>query len=140
MYDNKQDIIDGTVEGNSCIQIQSPLFEQMMGKLTTSEDCLVLNIWTPNVDKSASKSQLKPVMYWIYGGALTIGSVFQKFYNGSVLATNDVVIVSVNYRVGQLGFLYGGDQTAPGNLGFYDQLLGLKWVYIDYYYYLMRNF
>ncbi|CAG2179541.1 unnamed protein product, partial [Oppiella nova] len=64
----------------------------------------------------------------IYGGALTIGSVFQKFYNGSVLATNDVVIVSVNYRVGQLGFLYGGDQTAPGNLGFYDQLLGLKWV------------
>ncbi|CAG2177325.1 unnamed protein product, partial [Oppiella nova] len=152
----KKDIIDGTVEGNSCIQIQSPLFIQLMGKLTTSEDCLVLNIWTPNVDKSASKSQLKPVMYWIYGGALTVGSVFQKFYNGSVLATNDVVIVSVNYRVGQLGFLYfyngsvlatndvvivsvnyrvgqlgflyGGDQTAPGNLGFYDQLLGLKWV------------
>ena len=69
-------------------------------------------------------------MFWIYAGGWTVGSIFQDIYNGSVLATNDVVIVSVNYRVGQLGFLYGGDQTAPGNLGFYDQLLGLKWVYI----------
>ncbi|CAG2181086.1 unnamed protein product, partial [Oppiella nova] len=57
-----------------------------------------------------------------------MGSIFHKLINGSVLATNDVVIVSVNYRLGQLGFLYGGDQAAPGNLGFYDQLLGLKWV------------
>ena len=98
-----------------------------MGEITTSEDCLILNVWTPNVE---NKSPLKPVMYWIYGGALTMGSVFQKFYNGSVLATNDVVIVSVNYRLGPLGFLYGGDHTSPGNLGFYDQLLGLKWVCI----------
>ncbi|CAG2167820.1 unnamed protein product [Oppiella nova] len=57
-----------------------------------------------------------------------MGSIFQEYYNGSVLATNDVVIVSVNYRLGPLGFLYGGDDTSPGNVGFYDQLLGLKWV------------
>ncbi|CAG2169389.1 unnamed protein product [Oppiella nova] len=58
----------------------------------------------------------------------TVGSIFQDIYNGSVLATNDVVIVSVNYRLGPLGFLYGGDHTSPGNVGLYDQLLGLKWV------------
>ncbi|CAG2122436.1 unnamed protein product, partial [Medioppia subpectinata] len=67
-------------------------------------------------------------MFSIYGGALSMGSIFQDFYNSSVLATNYVVVVAVNYRVGPLGFLYGGDQTAPGNVGFYDQLLGLKWV------------
>ncbi|CAG2171427.1 unnamed protein product [Oppiella nova] len=67
-------------------------------------------------------------MFSIYGGALNIGSIFQDIYNASVLATNDVVVVSVNYRVGPLGFLYGGDETAPGNVDFYDQLLALKWV------------
>ncbi|CAG2122357.1 unnamed protein product, partial [Medioppia subpectinata] len=98
---------------------------------TTSEDCLVLNIWTPNVDNNNDNQQkvgLKAVMFSIYGGALSMGSIFQDFYNSSVLATNDVVVVTVNYRVGPLGFLYGGDETAPGNAGFYDQLLALKWV------------
>ncbi|CAG2114429.1 unnamed protein product [Medioppia subpectinata] len=98
----KQGIIDGTKPGNEIL----------------SEDCLVLNIWTPNVDNSNNNQQktgLKAVMFWIYGGAL-------------MLATNYVVVVTVNYRVGPLGFLYGGDETAPGNAGFYDQLLALKWV------------
>ena len=99
--------------------------EKVMGHITTSEDCLVLNVWTPNVE---NKSPLKPVMFFIYGGGLSLGSIFQKMNNASALATNDVVVVSVNYRVGPLGFLYGGDETSPGNLGFYDQLLGLKWV------------
>ena len=101
-----------------------------MSEIKTSEDCLALNIWTPNVDNNndPKDQQLKPVMYYIHGGALSMGSIFQDLYNGSVLATNDVVIVSVNYRVGPLGFLYGGDDTSPGNVGFYDQLLGLKWV------------
>ncbi|CAG2119961.1 unnamed protein product, partial [Medioppia subpectinata] len=87
-----------------------------------SEDCLVLNIWTTNV------KELKPVMFWIYGGGLTMGSIFQEWYNGSALATKDVVVVSVNYRLGAFGFLYGDREDAPGNVGFYDQLLALKWV------------
>ncbi|CAG2168636.1 unnamed protein product [Oppiella nova] len=120
----KQDIIDGTKSGNYCIQYTK------VSEIKTSEDCLALNIWTPNVDNNndTKDQQLKPVMYYLYGGALSMGSIFKDMYSGSVLATNDVVIVSVNYRVGQLGFLYGGDQTAPGNIGFYDKLLGLKWV------------
>ncbi|CAG2166539.1 unnamed protein product, partial [Oppiella nova] len=127
----KQAVIDGTVKGNSCIQPKVEGLKDFLGELTTSEDCLVLNIWTPNVntnDTNESKSQLKAVMFWIYAGGWTVGSIFQDIYNGSVLATNDVVIVSVNYRLGPLGFLYGGDHTSPGNLGLYDQLLGLKWV------------
>ena len=91
----------------------------------TSEDCLSLNIWSP---KSENQTHLKPVMFWIYGGAGAFGSIFQPWYNGSVLATNEVIVVSVNYRVGMFGFLYGGEESAPGNTGLYDQVLALKWV------------
>ncbi|CAG2111665.1 unnamed protein product, partial [Medioppia subpectinata] len=71
---------------------------------------------------------LKPVMFWIHGGSLNMGSIFLDWFNGSVLATHDVVVVSVNYRLGPFGFLYGDREDAPGNVGLYDQLLGLKWV------------
>ncbi|CAG2111019.1 unnamed protein product [Medioppia subpectinata] len=102
---------------------------QSSKSLTISEDCLVLNIWTPNAgNNNTNKSQLKPIMFWIYGGAFVRGSIFFESYNGSILATHDVVIVSTNYRLGQFGFLYGDREDAPGNVGFYDQLLALKWV------------
>ncbi|CAG2110215.1 unnamed protein product [Medioppia subpectinata] len=113
------DIIDATKLKNSCIQ---PPNIYITPELHYSEDCLVLNIWTTNT------TALKPVMFWIYGGGLTMGSIFQEWYNGSALATNDVVVVSVNYRLGPFGFLYGDREDAPGNVGLYDQLLGLKWV------------
>ena len=57
-----------------------------------------------------------------------MGSIFAPIYNGSVLATNDVVFVSVNYRLGQFGFLYSDDESAPGKKGLHDQVLGLQWV------------
>ena len=111
--------------GNSCHQ-------PMIRNTSISEDCLVLNVWTTNVPKnSGSDAPLKPVMFWIYGGALSIGSIFMfPIYNGSVLATNDVIFVSTNYRLGPFGFLYGDRDDCPGNQGFYDQLLALKWVLI----------
>ncbi|XP_054158968.1 cholinesterase 1-like, partial [Oppia nitens] len=120
----KKDVIDGTKSGNSCIQNLSPEMKQFVGNLQQSEDCLVLNVWTPSLETTG----LKPVMFWIYGGAFSMGSIFQLMYNGSVLATNDVVFVAANYRVGELGFLYGGHESAPGNAGLYDQLLALKWI------------
>ena len=98
----------------------------MGGQPSLSEDCLFLNIWTQS--SNSNSSQLKPVMFWIYGGGLSIGSIFQSIYNGSIYASQDVVFVSTNYRLGHLGFTYGGDSTAPGNVGFYDQVLALKWV------------
>ena len=67
-------------------------------------------------------------MFWIHGGSFNTGTSFNISYNGSVLATHDVVIVTVNYRLGPFGFLYGAVETAPGNVGLYDQNFALKWV------------
>ena len=126
---NKKGLIDATKAKNSCIQPNDEEWiKNFMGNITISEDCLVLNIWSPKEDNNTTK--LKPVMFWIHGGGLVVGSIFQPSYNGSVLATHDVVFVSVNYRLGALGFLYGGEDSAPGNIGHYDQVLALKWVCI----------
>ncbi|CAG2116270.1 unnamed protein product, partial [Medioppia subpectinata] len=126
----KEGIIDDTKVGNSCIQsLKSRMNSDNI--MTISEDCLVLNIWTPNTASSGPKGvvALNAVMFYIYGGGLYSGTIFHEYLNGSLLATNGVVLVAANYRVGPLGFLYGGgDQTAPGNAGFYDQLLALKWI------------
>ena len=102
-----------------------------MQNLTTNEDCLVLNIWTPNTGNKSS-NELKPVMFWIHGGGFTIGSSFQWAYNGSALAAHDVVVVSINYRLGWFGFLFGDQESAPGNVGLFDQVLALQWVYLLY--------
>jgi para-nitrobenzyl esterase len=94
-----------------------------------SEDCLTLNIWTPALDGKS-----RPVMVWIHGGAFTIGSGAQPLYDGSVLARRgDVVVVTVNYRLGPLGFLRladvtGGKIPSTGAEGMLDQVAALKWV------------
>jgi len=94
-----------------------------------SEDCLLLNVWTPALD-----GKRRPVMVWIHGGAFTIGSGSQPLYDGSVLARRgDVVVVTVNYRLGPLGFIRLADVTngklpATGNEGILDQVAALQWV------------
>ncbi|CAG2169356.1 unnamed protein product [Oppiella nova] len=121
-------IIDATKFGNGCMQKESG-FTGMSSPSNLSEDCLVLNIWTPNVrnkDQLSETPALKPVMFWIHGGGLSWGS--SDMYGGGPLATYDVVFVSINYRLAHFGFLYGDREDAPGNQGFYDQLLALKWV------------
>ncbi|CAH8486436.1 unnamed protein product [Schistosoma intercalatum] len=98
-----------------------------------SEDCLYLNVWTP---KPSAKNSRFPVMVWIYGGGFTSGSANLQVYNGAILsATQNVIIVSMQYRVGAFGFLRlkpnTTDQTqtsALGNQGLLDQLMALKWV------------
>lgn len=87
-----------------------------------SEDCLYLNVWTPGLDGA------RPVMVWIHGGAFTIGSGSEDYYDGANLASRgDVVIVTINYRLGALGFL---NLPALGetNFGMRDQVVALKWV------------
>ncbi len=96
--------------------------------MNLSEDCLVLNIWSPELPVNTTHFKAKPVMFFIYGGGFAIGSIYQSLYDGRVLATNDVVVVTANYRLGAFGFLYGGQESAPGNMGLYDQTLALKWV------------
>jgi len=93
---------------------------------TYDEDCLFLNIYTPTPD--ANK---RPVLYWIHGGGYTGGSGYE--YDGRVLANQgDVVVVTVNYRLGLLGFMdmsgFGDDYKGSANNGIGDQILGLEWV------------
>ncbi|CAG2114176.1 unnamed protein product, partial [Medioppia subpectinata] len=120
----RNDIIDATKPGNSCLQKELPNAPEVQNQ---SEDSLVLNIWTPTLPTDNTTNQsLKPVMFWIYGGGLSVGTI--NMFNGGPLAAHDVVFVAPNYRLGYFGFLYGDREDAPGNVGFYDQLLALKWV------------
>ncbi|CAO2610080.1 Acylcarnitine hydrolase, partial [Lemmus lemmus] len=89
-----------------------------------SEDCLYLNIYTP---AHAHEGSNLPVMVWIHGGALIVGMA--SMYDGSTLAaTEDVVVVTIQYRLGVLGFFSTGDQHARGNWGYLDQVAALRWV------------
>src|SRR5579871_1761250 len=96
-----------------------------------SEDCLYLNVWTP---EWPSKS-LKPVMLWIHGGGNFAGASSDAIFDGERLARRGVVLVSANYRLGVFGFFAHPELTAEsthhasGNYGLMDQVLALKWVH-----------
>ena len=141
-------IYNTTRLANSCYQMIIDVFnttgEKIWAPFTPlSEDCLYLNIWTPI---TARNQQPLAVMVWIYGGGFTAGSVRYKMliilkkillfqstlgvYDGSILSsTQNVIVVSIEYRVDSLGFLYLGTSDAPGNQGLYDQQLSLEWIY-----------
>ncbi|EPB73764.1 hypothetical protein ANCCEY_07151 [Ancylostoma ceylanicum] len=94
----------------------------------TSEDILYLNVFTP-VWKASSASGFA-VLVFIHGGGYAIGSA-RKFGDIGIcrnLCTKDVVVVTMQYRIGYLGFFSTGDEECPGNLALWDQLLALKWV------------
>lgn len=90
----------------------------------TSEDCLYLNVYTP---ADLSKKSRLPVMVWIHGGALLLGGA--SMYDGRVLAAHEnVVVVTIQYRLGIWGFFSTGDEHCRGNWGHLDQLAALRWV------------
>ena len=90
----------------------------------TSEDCLYVNVWTPAPDHAK-----RPVMVWIHGGGNTVGAGSQPRVNGEHLARiGDVVVVTVNYRLGALGFLHAAELGASGNEALLDQAAALRWV------------
>ena len=95
-----------------------------------SEDCLYLNIWSP----AKSAKEKLPVLVWIYGGGFSFGSTSEPGYNGEKLAKKGVILVSIAYRVGQLGFLAHPELSSEssghvsGNYGILDQIAGLKWI------------
>jgi para-nitrobenzyl esterase len=96
-----------------------------------SEDCLVLNVWTPSLDASTSRA----VMVWIHGGAFTTGSGSWPMYDGTPLASRgDAVVVTINHRLDVLGFLHLADIAGPeyagsGNAGMLDIVASLQWVH-----------
>ncbi|EGF91840.1 para-nitrobenzyl esterase [Asticcacaulis biprosthecium C19] len=93
-----------------------------------SEDCLSLNVWAPENAKNA------PVMVWIHGGSLTGGYSHEAMYDGAALAKQGIVVVSINYRLGVLGYLAHPQLSSEspynisGNYGLMDQIEALRWV------------
>ncbi len=113
----------------TCPQAPSQI-ESLMGMAVgeQSEDCLYLNVWTPACDDAR-----RPVMVWIHGGAFVLGAGSHGVYDGRKLAERDVVVVTINYRLGSFGFLALGlasDGKLPGSgaEGIADQILALDWV------------
>ena len=95
-----------------------------------SEDCLYLNIWTP----AKSVKEKLPVFVWIYGGGFSSGSAACAVYDGEEMSKKGIIFVSINYRVGVLGFLAHPelsretDNKVSGNYGLLDQIAALKWI------------
>jgi len=116
-------VYDATKYGPYVYQGFSPL-DALFGKpgWQSEIDCLTLNIWTPNIDNVK-----RPVMVWIHGGAYITGGGAFPIYNGSNLTRRgNVVVVTINYRLGALGFLNATGVTA--NIGMLDQIAALKWI------------
>lgn len=120
--------------GASCIQNivaeRKPWTHEFMAHNEISEDCLYLNVWTA----ANSASEKRPVFVYIYGGGFQEGSTAVPVYDGEGLAKKGLVMVTVNYRVGVLGFLAHPELTkesghnASGNYGLLDQVAALQWV------------
>jgi para-nitrobenzyl esterase len=118
-----------TVPGNACPQKRGLSLEGGGDPGELSEDCLYLNIWAP----LAEPGQRRPVMVWLHGGALIFGAGSLPLYDGSALARQGVIVVTVNYRLGPLGYFAHPalERAAPGgaaNFGLLDQIAALQWV------------
>ncbi|XP_015591452.1 esterase FE4 [Cephus cinctus] len=112
-------VYDATEHKSSCV-FYCMIRQGIMG----DEDCLYLNVYTPDVNKDAAKA----VIVVIHGGSFNGGSGDDEIYGPDFLVENDVVLVTFNFRLGALGFLNADDASAPGNVGLKDQVMALKWV------------
>ncbi|XP_076695640.2 cocaine esterase-like isoform X4 [Callospermophilus lateralis] len=122
---------DGTSHPAMCLQNADAmnievlnLGRKNLSPIPMSEDCLYLSIYAP---AHAHEGSNLPVMVWIHGGALVVGSA--SMCDGSILAAiENVLVVAIQYRLGVLGFFSTGDQHATGNWGYLDQVAALRWV------------
>lgn len=124
-----QDVRDATAFGPVAPQNPSIMEALFGGEAEAwSEDCLYLNVWTPDPTPDAAL----PVMVWIHGGGFEMGSGSSPLYDGTSFAQDGVVLVTVNYRLGAFGFLELGhldpSRAGSGNLGLLDQVAALEWV------------
>lgn len=141
-------VLDATKLPNSCYQERYEYFpgfegEEMWNPNTNvSEDCLYLNIWVPqrlrirhHSEKPQKERPKVPVLIWIYGGGYMSGTSTLDIYDADIVAaTSDVVVASMQYRIGAFGFLFLKDylppnsDDAPGNMGLWDQALAIRWI------------
>ena len=128
------DVLTADTIGPACIQdvvgSRPPWTEEFMVQEAVSEDCLYLNVWTA----AASAEERRPVLVYIHGGAFREGSGAIAVYDGEALARKGLVVVTINYRLGVLGFLAHPELSAEsahgasGNYGLMDQAAALRWV------------
>ena len=116
---------DATKFGPICPQMEMDFFGEKYKALTQSEDCLSLNIEVP---RKISKDELLPVMVYMHGGGLIFG--FGDAFIGTRLALDgNVIVVTINYRLGILGFMSLYHPAAKGNYGFWDQKMAIQWIH-----------
>jgi hypothetical protein len=96
-----------------------PQPNKLLGKITGDEDCLKLNVFVPDVE-----DKRLPVMFFVHGGGFAIGDGHETLYGARKLLERDVVLVTVEYRLGPLGALNLGDDVLAGNQAMWDQRLG----------------
>uniref|UniRef100_A0A1Y1JWV6 Carboxylic ester hydrolase n=1 Tax=Photinus pyralis TaxID=7054 RepID=A0A1Y1JWV6_PHOPY len=111
-------VYDASKDGPACPQ---------PGNLTISEDCLLLNVYTTKLP-SAHHNPKRPVLFYIHPGGFYGLSSVSKWVGPHYYLDQDIVLVTINYRLGSLGFISTGDHWAPGNNGMKDQVVALKWV------------
>jgi para-nitrobenzyl esterase len=130
---NWQGVRDASRFGQACLQ---PLVEGLNAELIPgSEDCLKLNVYTPKFRKSVPVKNL-PVMVWIHGGALLTGSATEPYYEPIALIGQNVIVATIDYRLGKLGFFApkalveeaAKNNEPVGNYGIMDQIAALKWI------------
>ncbi|XP_029344195.1 esterase FE4-like [Acyrthosiphon pisum] len=109
--------------GKVCMQYDIIMTKQIIG----SEDCLYLNIFVPQEEVAEKKA----VMVFIHGGAFNFGSGSLDLYSPDYLLDENVIVVTINYRLNVLGFLNFGIEECPGNMGLKDQLFALKWIKVN---------
>ncbi|KAF2742736.1 acetylcholinesterase precursor [Sporormia fimetaria CBS 119925] len=118
LFSGKGLTVQATAFGSTCVAYGSG-----------SEDCLFMNIQTPYIPKANSKKNLRPVLFWIHGGGFTGGSGSDLGSDGGNLASKeDMVVVTFNYRLSNLGFLAIPGTDLKGNYGIADQVAALDWV------------
>jgi para-nitrobenzyl esterase len=124
-----QGILDAAFFGDAAPQEPpEPPFGTLFGTRASSEDCLSLNVWTPEADPAARR----PVMVWIHGGGYADESGSDEPFRGHTFARDGIVLITINYRLGALGFLHVAEsfglEAGSGNFGTLDQIAALEWV------------
>lgn len=118
-------VLDATKEAPVCVQRGLfPTDSRVRGQ----EDCLYLNVYTPKIPARVAEVAPLDVMVWIHGGGWFTGSGNTDMYGPQYLLDKDVILVTINYRLGTLGFLSTEDAVCPGNNGMKDQVAALRWV------------
>lgn len=121
--------LDATADGSACVQVDPTSVSGPT--LFGEEDCLFLNIYTPEIPRSEnSEFSKKAVLVWIHGGGYYFGHAASTLYGpGRIMDDPNIILVAMNYRLGALGFLSTNDDVSRGNYGMMDQALALQWVH-----------